>query len=325
MRSGVMIQSNGTKMKLFKNINLEKLKNGLAKTRHKLVDRIAETVTGKVRLDEDVLGELEEILLSSDVGYDIAEQIIERAKLSIKEKKGRDTEAIVETIKEELSAVLLSNLGEEYDLDKISNSKPFVILIVGVNGSGKTTTIGKLANIYKKSGLKVLIGSADTFRAAANEQLEIWADRAGVDIVKKESGADPSSVAFDTLNIAKKMNADVVLIDTAGRLHTKQNLMEELSKIKRVMRKVVDNAPNDVFLVLDGNTGQNAILQAKEFSKHTDLTGLIITKLDGTAKGGVLFQISTELAVPIKYIGVGEGIDDLQTFEPEIFIDALFN
>jgi fused signal recognition particle receptor len=218
------------------------------------------------------------------------------------------------------------NVKGLFDDDEIKDdTKPHVILIVGVNGAGKTTTIGKLAHNFKKSGASVLIGSADTFRAAANEQLEIWAKRAGVEIVQRQQGSDPSSVAYDTLNIAKSNQTDIVLIDTAGRLHTKSNLMQELKKIKDVLSKVIDHAPDEVYLVIDGNTGQNAIIQAQEFIKVTEITGLIITKLDGTAKGGALFQIVNILDIPIKYIGVGEGIEDLQTFDPVLYVETIFN
>ncbi|MBU2494776.1 MAG: signal recognition particle-docking protein FtsY [Bacteroidetes bacterium] len=311
-------------MKLFKNINFEKLKSGLTKTRQKLVNSITEVVSGKAKIDDATLEEIEEILISSDIGVETSMKIIEKAKEMLRSEKDRSKINIVELIKKELSEVLSKYDDEISESEKIEKFKPYVILIIGVNGAGKTTTIGKLAYNYKQAGLNVVIGSADTFRAAANEQLEIWADRAGVTLVQKEHGADPSSVAYDTVNIAKKNNADIVLIDTAGRLHTKNNLMEELRKINKVLNKVLDYAPNEVYLVLDGNTGQNAIIQAKEFSKYADLTGLIITKLDGTAKGGVIFQVCTEQKVPVKYIGVGEGIDNLQTFDSKSYVEALF-
>lgn len=311
-------------MKLFKNINFEKLKSGLTKTRQKLVNSITEAVSGKAKIDDATLEEIEEILISSDIGVETSMKIIEKAKEMLRSEKDRSKINIVELIKKELSEVLSKYDDEISESEKIEKFKPYVILIIGVNGAGKTTTIGKLAYNYKQAGLNVVIGSADTFRAAANEQLEIWADRAGVTLVQKEHGADPSSVAYDTVNIAKKNNADIVLIDTAGRLHTKNNLMEELRKINKVLNKVLDYAPNEVYLVLDGNTGQNAIIQAKEFSKYADLTGLIITKLDGTAKGGVIFQVCTEQKVPVKYIGVGEGIDNLQSFDSKSYVEALF-
>ncbi len=311
-------------MKFFKNLNFDKLKNGLNKTRNKIVTSIKETVSGKAVIDDDVLDEIEEILITSDIGVDVAENIIEEARKRLKSEKDRSQVNIIEIIKKELTGILEKYDSGKSEAEEIENYKPYVILIVGVNGAGKTTTIGKLAYNFKRSGLEVMIGSADTFRAAANEQLEVWAERAGVRIIQKEPGSDPSSVVFDTLTQAKKHNVDVVLIDTAGRLHTKTNLMEELGKIKRVMSKVIDYAPNEIYLVVDGNTGQNALIQANEFSKYTDLTGLIITKLDGTAKGGVVFQIINEHKIPIKYIGVGEGIDDLQTFDANQFVSALF-
>ena len=311
-------------MKLFKNLNFDKLKNGLNKTRNKIVTSIKETVSGKAVIDDDVLDEIEEILITSDIGFDVALNIIEETRKRLKSEKDRSNVNIIEIIKKELTGILEKYDSGSTDSEEIEKYKPFVILIVGVNGAGKTTTIGKLAYNFKRSGLKVMIGSADTFRAAANEQLEIWAKRAGVEIIQKDPGSDPSSVVFDTLTQAKKQNVDVVLIDTAGRLHTKTNLMEELGKIKRVMSKVIDYAPNEIYLVVDGNTGQNALIQANEFSKYTHLTGLIITKLDGTAKGGVVFQIINEHKIPIKYIGVGEGIDDLQSFDANEFVNALF-
>lgn len=310
-------------MKLFKNFNFDKLKDGLNKTRDKIVNRITETISGKAKIDEATLDELEEILVTSDIGFDTAMDIIEETRKELKKESDRSGFNVVNVIKRELTKKLdqYSSENEELQTEKY---KPYVILIVGVNGAGKTTTIGKLAHNYKKSGLNVVIGSADTFRAAANEQLEIWAKRAGVEIVESKSGADPSSVAFETLEIAKQKNADVVLIDTAGRLHTKNHLMNELNKIKRVLSKVLDYAPNETYLVLDGNTGQNALIQAREFGKVTDISGLIITKLDGTAKGGIIFQICGEKEVPVKYIGVGEGIEDLQTFDANAYVEALF-
>ena len=298
-------------MNLFKNLNLGKLKNGLTKTREKIFNSISETISGKAIIDEEVLDELEEVLITSDIGMDTAERVIEAARKSLKSEKERSEEKIISIIKNELVKSLDEHNKYKSEFEQIEKFKPFVILIVGVNGAGKTTTIGKLARNYKSAGLRVVIGSADTFRAAANEQLEIWAKRAGVDLIQREHGSDPSAVAYDTLISAKQSNADIVIIDTAGRLHTKTNLMDELKKIKRVLTKVLDYAPNEIFLVIDGNTGQNGLVQAKEFSKATDLTGLIITKLDGTAKGGIVFQITSEQKIPVKYIGVGEGIEDL--------------
>ncbi|MBI1933477.1 MAG: signal recognition particle-docking protein FtsY [Ignavibacteriales bacterium] len=311
-------------MNLFKNLNLGKLKNGLTKTREKIFNSISETISGKAIIDEEVLDELEEVLITSDIGMDTAERVIEAARKSLKSEKERSEEKIISIIKNELIKSLDEHNKYKSEFEQIEKFKPFVILIVGVNGAGKTTTIGKLARNYKSAGLRVVIGSADTFRAAANEQLEIWAKRAGVDLIQREHGSDPSAVAYDTLISAKQSNADIVIIDTAGRLHTKTNLMDELKKIKRVLTKVLDYAPNEIFLVIDGNTGQNGLVQAKEFSKATDLTGLIITKLDGTAKGGIVFQITSEQKIPVKYIGVGEGIEDLQTFDSKEFVNAIF-
>ncbi|MCF6268165.1 MAG: signal recognition particle-docking protein FtsY [Melioribacteraceae bacterium] len=309
---------------MFKNFNLDKLKNGLSKTKKKLFDGISEAVSTKAVIDEDILDELEEILITSDIGIDTAMKIIKNTRAELYYENDRSKLNITEIIKNELISVLI-NGEEDRNTFEIGDKKPFVILVVGVNGAGKTTTIGKLAHNYKQAGLNVLIASADTFRAAANEQLEIWAKRAGVEIMQKETGADPSSVVFESLEKAKSQNVDVVLIDTAGRLHTKANLMKELEKIRGVVEKVIPHAPNEVFLVLDGNSGQNALVQAREFSKSTNLTGLIVTKLDGTAKGGVVIQISAEQKIPIKYIGIGEGIDDLQNFDSKQFIEALFN
>ncbi len=310
-------------MGLFDNINFDKLKSGLSKTRNKLVNSITETVSGKAVVDDKTLDEIEEILITSDIGYDTALNIIENARYRLREEKGREKLSIIKTVKDELKSILSldNSISNGTDLNEF---KPYVILVVGINGAGKTTTIGKLAHNFKKAGLKVIVGAADTFRAAANEQLEIWAKRAGVEIIQKAQGADPSSVAFETLNVAVKNNYDVVLIDTAGRLHNKSHLMEELNKIKRVLGKILPYAPNETLLVLDGNTGQNALFQAEEFSKVTDINGLVITKLDGTAKGGVVFQIVSRQQIPVKYIGVGEGIDDLQTFDPEMFVSAIF-
>ena len=280
---------------MFKNFNIDKLKNGLSKTRKKLFDGITEAVSTKAVIDEDFLDELEEILITSDIGVDSAMKIIENTRVELYYDNDRSKLNITDILKKELTSVL-TNETEETNLS-IEDKKPFVILIVGVNGAGKTTTIGKLAHNYKQAGLKVLIASADTFRAAANEQLDVWAKRAGVEIIQKETGSDPSSVVYESLEMAKSENVDVVLIDTAGRLHTKINLMKELEKIRGVVEKVIPHAPDEVFLVLDGNSGQNALVQAREFSKSTKLSGLIVTKLDGTAKGGVVFQISAGYSV----------------------------
>ena len=310
-------------MGLLNNFNFDRLKSGLTKTRNKIVNTINEAISGKAVLDDKTLDEIEEILITSDIGYDTAERIIENARVKLKNEKDRSNFNIIQSVKEELTSALKVE-SESSNGNGIDKFKPYVILIVGINGAGKTTTIGKLAHNYKKSGLKVIVGAADTFRAAANEQLEIWAKRAGVEIIQKEKGSDPSSVAFDAVNSAIKDKFDVVLIDTAGRLHNKSNLMEELNKIKRVIKKLLPHAPNETLLVIDGNTGQNALIQADEFSKVTDINGLVITKLDGTAKGGVVFQICAKQKIPVKYIGVGEGIDDLQNFDPNLFVSALF-
>jgi len=311
-------------MGMFDNFNFTKLKKGLVKTRDKIVNTISETISGKAVIDDKTLEQIEEILIAADIGYDIAVNIIENTRKNLRSANDRSELNIIEFVKKELISVFnFQNLNS--DEEKIFKSKPYIILIVGINGVGKTTTIGKLAHNFKKAGLKVIIGAADTFRAAANEQLEIWAKRADVEIMLNKQGTDPSSVAYDTVLKAIKDKYDIVLIDTAGRLHNKSHLMEELSKIKRVINKLLPNAPNDTFLVLDGNTGQNALVQTDEFSKVTDITGLIVTKLDGTAKGGVIFQICAKQRIPVKYIGVGESIDDLQTFNPELFVKAIFD
>lgn len=312
-------------MSLFKNFDFGKLKDGLTKTRDKIFNKISETVTGKAVIDEITLEEMEEILITSDIGFDLAMKIVEEVRKRLKSEKDRSGENVLAIVKEVLEDELAHSISSrEYQPD-VEAYKPFVILIVGVNGAGKTTTIGKLAHNFKMSGWKVVVGAADTFRAAANEQLEIWAERAGVPIISKHQGADPSSVAYETIEEAIRINADVVMIDTAGRLHTKVNLMEELKKIKNVIAKKLPYAPNEIFLVVDGTTGQNAVQQGKEFTKVTELSGLIVTKLDGTAKGGVIFQICRELSVPVRYIGVGEGIEDLQNFDPKMYVEAIFS
>ena len=310
-------------MSLFDNINFKKLKDGLSKTRTKIVNSISETLNGKAVVDDKTLDEIEEILITSDIGFDTTAKIITQARIRLHNEKNRITTTIIDTVKKELISVLeVENISHQFEIGKY---KPFVILVVGVNGVGKTTTIGKLAHNFQIAGLKVLVGAADTFRAAAGEQLGIWAKRANVKIIQKEHGSDPSSVAYDTVVEAKKNNFDIVLIDTAGRLHNKSNLMEELKKIKNVMAKILPYAPNETLLVLDATTGQNAILQADEFSKVTEISGLVVTKLDGTAKGGVVFQIINKQKIPIRYIGVGEKIDDLQNFQPKLFVDAIFD
>ncbi len=309
-------------MSLFKNFNFNKLKEGLSKTRDKIVNSITETVTGKAVIDELTLDQIEEILLSSDIGFETTEKIIESVKRNLKSEKDRSGENIIEIVKQELTEVLSTTNS---DGKEFAANKPYIILIVGVNGVGKTTTIGKMANNYKKIGKKVIVGAADTFRAAANEQLEIWAKRADVDIIQDLQGTDPSSVVFETVKKSIDESYDIVLIDTAGRLHNKTNLMNELDKIRRVIKKLLPDAPHETLLIVDGNTGQNAILQAEEFSKVTDISGLVITKLDGTAKGGVVFQIVAKQNIPVKFIGVGEGIDDLQEFNSKAFVEAIFN
>lgn len=308
-------------MSLFKNFNLNKLKEGLSKTREKIFNSITETVTGKAIVDDITIDNIEEILISSDIGAETSEKIIEAMRINLKSEKDRTPDNILQIVKKEL----INSLNISDSKKELPEKRPYVILIIGVNGVGKTTTIGKLANNYKKIGLKVIVGAADTFRAAANEQLEIWAYRAGVDIIQSAKGSDPSSVVFDTLKKAIDEKYDIVLIDTAGRLHNKVNLMKELDKINRVMKKLLPDAPHETLLIVDGNTGQNALIQAEEFSKVTNVSGLVVTKLDGTAKGGVVFQISAKQKIPVKYIGVGEGIDDLQEFDAAAFVDAIFN
>jgi len=308
-------------MKLFKNFNFDKLKDGLSKTRNKLVNSLTEAVSGKAVIDDDILEKIEEILVTSDIGFDLAEKIINKSRVKLRDEKDRSNLNVLRIVKEELLNVF-KNVN--YSNNEEFRNKPYVILIVGVNGAGKTTTIGKLANNFRKEGLQVIVGAADTFRAAASEQLKIWAERAKVKIVQRVAGSDPSSIAFETVNTAIKENYDIVIIDTAGRLHNKTHLMEELNKINRVIAKIIPEAPHETLLVLDGNTGQNALTQANEFSKVANITGLVITKLDGTAKGGVIFQICDKQKVPVKYIGIGEGIDDLQNFDPESFVSAIF-
>ena len=308
-------------MGLLDKTGLKKLKEGLAKTRNNIIGKISQLVGGYGKIDENFLTELEEILITSDVGAETSMMIIDKLKERIKKENVSGTDEIISLLKQILEDMLVS--ADEADPLE-TYAKPHVIMVVGVNGVGKTTTVGKLAYNFRKKGKTVLIGATDTFRAGANEQIEIWADRAGVDIVKQQKGSDPGAVAFDTLKSAIARNIDVVIIDTAGRLHTKTNLMEELKKVKRVMSKLIPEAPHEVLLVLDATTGQNAIQQAREFSKALGLTGLVITKLDGTAKGGVVFGIMRELKVPIKFVGVGEKIDDLQPFDKKAFINTIF-
>ena len=304
----------------------ETLDKGLEKTKQSVFGKFAKAIVGKSKVDDDVLDSLEEILISSDVGVDTTLKIIERIEERIARDKYVSTSELNGILREEISALLTENNTFDSDSwDLPSDRKPYVILVVGVNGVGKTTTIGKLAYQFKNAGKKVYLGAADTFRAAAVEQISIWGERVGVPVVKQQMGADPASVAFDTLSSAKANDADVVLIDTAGRLHNKVGLMNELKKIKDVMKKVFPTAPDEVLLVLDGSTGQNAFEQAKQFSAVTQITSLAITKLDGTAKGGVVIGISDQLKVPVKYIGLGEGMENLQLFNKKQFVDSLFN
>ena len=303
----------------------ESLDNGLAKTKESVFKKIQRAIVGKSKVDDEVLDNLEDALITSDVGVDTTLKIIKRLEERVARDKYVNTAELNKILKEEVVSLLNENDGNNFtDSIVTKDGMPYVIMVVGVNGAGKTTTIGKLANQFKAAGKKVFIGAADTFRAAAVEQLEIWAQRADVTIVKQAMGADPASVAFDTLNSAVANKADVVLIDTAGRLHNKINLMNELAKIKRVMTKVIPDAPHEVLLVLDGSTGQNAFEQAKQFTKATEVNALALTKLDGTAKGGVVIGISDQFKIPVKYIGVGEKVTDLQLFDKEQFVDSLF-
>lgn len=304
----------------------ETLDKGLEKTKESMFSKLSRIVVGKSKVDDSVLDDLEEVLITSDVGVDTTLKIIERIEERVAKDKYVNTEELSKILREEIVELLTeNNSGDNSDGFSLPvDHKPYVIMVVGVNGVGKTTTIGKLANQFKKSGKSVYLGAADTFRAAAVEQLVIWGERVGVPVVKQSMGADPASVAFDAISSAKANNADVVIIDTAGRLHNKIGLMNELSKIKGVMSKIVLGAPHEVLLVLDGSTGQNAFEQAKQFTAATDVTALAITKLDGTAKGGVVIGISDQFKIPVKYIGLGEGIDDLQVFQRKEFVDSLF-
>lgn len=309
----------------FSRVKKEKLDKGLAKTKESVLKKLTRVVVGHSKVDEEVLDNLEEVLISSDVGVDTTLKIIERIENRVSRDKFIDASELDKILKEEIIGLLAENNTEEIeDFDLPANKKPYVIMVVGVNGVGKTTTIGKLAHKFKSAGKTVLLGAGDTFRAAAIDQLEIWAQRVGVPLVKQKMGSDPASVAFDALNSAKSQNIDVVIIDTAGRLHNKVNLMNELSKIKNVMQKVVPDAPHEILLILDGSTGQNAFEQAKQFTLATEVNALAITKLDGTAKGGVVIGVSDQFKVPVKYIGIGEGIDDLQPFNREAFVESLF-
>lgn len=310
---------------IFSKEKKETLDKGLEKSKESFFGKLSKAVAGKSKVDDDVLDNLEEILVASDVGVNTTLKIITRIEARVAKDKYVGTDELNTILREEIAGLLSeTNLGNETDFTIPANKKPYVIMVVGVNGVGKTTTIGKLASQFKKQGLKVVLGAADTFRAAAIDQLQVWADRTDVPIIRQEMGSDPASVAFDTLKSAVTQNADVVIIDTAGRLHNKVNLMNELTKIKRVMQKVIADAPHDVLLVLDGSTGQNAFEQAKQFTLATEVTSLAVTKLDGTAKGGVVIGISDQFKIPVKYIGVGEGIDDLQVFNKHEFVDSFF-
>ena len=303
----------------------EILDNGLEKTKHSVFDKIARAITGKSTVDDEVLDNLEEALITSDIGVETTLKIIKRIEERVARDKYVSTSELNGIMRDEIASLLTeNNTADNSDWTLPTDHKPYVILVVGVNGVGKTTTIGKLAYQFKKAGLKVCLGAADTFRAAAVEQICIWGERVGVPVVKQQMGADPASVAYDTLASAKATGADVVLIDTAGRLHNKVGLMNELKKIKEVMKKIVPGAPDEVMLVLDGSTGQNAFEQAKQFSAVTQVTSLAITKLDGTAKGGVVIGISDQLKVPVKYIGLGESMEALQLFDKRQFVDSLF-
>ncbi len=311
--------------RLFSSEKKETLDKGLEKSKESFFDKLSKAVAGKSKVDDDVLDNLEDILITSDVGVNTTLKIIDRIEKRVAEDKYLGTDELNKILREEISGLLSeTKSGEATEFDVPKDKKPYVIMVVGVNGVGKTTTIGKLAYQFKKAGHNVVLGAADTFRAAAIDQLQIWADRVQVPIVKQQMGSDPASVAFDTLESAVAQNADVVIIDTAGRLHNKVNLMNELTKVKRVMQKVIGDAPHDVMLVLDGSTGQNAFEQAKQFTAATEVSSLAVTKLDGTAKGGVVIGISDQFQIPVKYIGVGEEIEDLQVFNKYEFVDSFF-
>jgi fused signal recognition particle receptor len=308
-------------------LSFDRLKEGLSKTRESLVGKLRSVLFMGRKIDAQLLSEIEEILITSDVGVTTTEKIISRLTDRVKKDNIQEAELILDVLKEEIAAMVAQSPSAQNDatfaIDEAT--KPHVIMLIGVNGVGKTTTIGKLAHNYKRAGRSVLIGAADTFRAAANEQLEVWAQRAGVEIVQQQHGADPAAVAYDTLSAAKARGTDVVIIDTAGRLHNKQGLMQELEKIGRVMKKIQPEAPHDIFLALDATTGQNALQQAKEFTKVAPITGIILTKLDGTAKGGAVLAITDAMQIPVRYIGVGERIDDLQVFDASAFVEAMFS
>lgn len=312
--------------KLFGKEKKETLDQGLSKTKENVFSKLTRAVAGKSKVDDEVLDNLEEVLVTSDVGVETTLRIIERIESRVARDKYINTTELNAILKEEIAALLSENeLELSGDFEAPLPSTPYVIMVVGVNGVGKTTTIGKLAYQFTKAGKKVYLGAADTFRAAAVDQLLVWGERTGVPVIKQKMGADPASVAFDAVSSAKANNADVVIIDTAGRLHNKINLMNELTKIKNVMKKVLPDAPNEILLVLDGSTGQNAFEQAKQFTKATDVNALAITKLDGTAKGGVVIGISDQFKIPVKYIGLGEKMEDLQVFDKNEFVDSLFS
>ena len=313
-------------MGIFTSDKKKNLDRGLEKTKESVFKKLSRAVVGKSRVDDEVLDKLEEVLITSDVGVETTLRIIERIELRVSKGKFLNTSELNAILKEEIAQLLEeNNSGLVRGFEDALPAIPYVIMVVGVNGVGKTTTIGKLAHHFKKAGKKVVLGAADTFRAAAVDQLSIWAERVGVDIVKQAMGSDPASVAFDTLSSAMSVGADVVIIDTAGRLHNKINLMNELSKINRVMQKLIPEAPHEILLILDGTTGQNAFEQARQFIKATDVNALALTKLDGTAKGGVVIGISDQFQIPVKYIGIGEKMEDLQVFDRNEFVDSLFN
>ena len=312
--------------KIFSSEKKATLDKGLEKSKSSFFSKLGKAVAGKSKVDDGVLDNLEEVLVTSDVGVNTTLKIIDRIEARVSKDKYLGTEELNLILREEITALLSeTNSGDAKEFSVENKEKPHVIMVVGVNGAGKTTTIGKLAYQFKKQGMEVVLGAADTFRGAAIDQLQVWADRVDIPLVIQNMGSDPASVAFDTLQSAVSGNADVVIIDTAGRLHNKVNLMNELTKIKRVMQKVVPNAPHEILLVLDGSTGQNAFEQAKQFTAATEVNALAVTKLDGTAKGGVVIGISDQFQVPVKYIGVGEGIDDLQVFNKFEFVDSFFN
>ncbi len=310
--------------KFFTKDKQQTLDKGLEKTRSSVFDKITRAVAGKSKLDDEALDDIEDALISSDVGLDTTVKIIEALEARVARDKVMGEGEMMSMLYEIISGLMSHERGAWEDFELPKTDGPYVLMVVGVNGVGKTTTIGKLAHQFKNKGYKTVLGAADTFRAAAIDQLVVWGERTGVPVIKQEMGSDPASVAFDTLEHAVRVGADLCIIDTAGRLHNKKNLMNELSKVRRVMQKVVPNAPHEVLLVLDGSTGQNALLQAKAFAEATQITSLAVTKLDGTAKGGVVIGISDQLSIPVKFIGVGEGIEDLQLFNPEAFASSLF-